>query len=135
MLIVAVLILLVFSGLIGLVTDTANLQVARQRAQTAADAAAIAAWHEFHNGNTAGMLRAAEGDAARNGVTAGEMAKIEVHCPPQVGDYSTDSNAVEASIVVQAPTIFMRVFGKSAVTVRARAVALAAQSGLVTLGE
>ena len=134
-LISAMLIMFMLAGFLGLMTDTANLQLARQRTQTAADVAAVAAWHELQRGNTAGMLKAAENDAARNGVRSGDSAQLEIHCPPVAGDFAANPGAVEASIVAQSPTTFMRIFGQSAVTVRARAVAIAGRTGSATLGE
>jgi uncharacterized membrane protein len=134
-LISAMLIMLMLAGFLGLMADTANLQLARQRTQTAADAAAIAAWHELQRGNTAGMLRAAEGDAARNGVRPGDSTHLEIHCPPVTGDFAANPSAVEASIVAQAPTMFMRIFGQNAITIHSRAVAIGGRSGSATLGE
>ena len=128
--------LLIMAGFLGLMADTAHLQLARQQAQTAADAAAIAALHELDRGNTGGMLEAARGDAARNGLKHGENGVvIDVHCPPMTGDRTSDTNAVEATVRQQAPTLFMGMFGQSSVGVAARAVAIKGAGGRATLGE
>ncbi len=126
------LILLIMACFVGLITDTANLQCTRLRTQTAADAAAIAAWQEMHRGNTGGMQRAAESDAARNGAS---KARVELNSPPRAGSFAADPGAVEARVVQQNPTLFMRIFGRTTVAVEARAVAIAGRSGGVTLGE
>ncbi len=128
------LMLFLLAGLLGLLADTAHLQYARQRTQTAADAAAISAYLEFEKGDTAGMRLAAQADAARNGL-AGDRVQVEVHCPPLRGEHAADNSAVEVSIVEEAPTLLMGIFGHSAVTVAARAVAMKGSNGRVTLGE
>jgi uncharacterized membrane protein len=132
----AMMILVIVAGFLGLMADTASLQYTRQKAQNAADAAAIAAYHEFRRGNTGGMIEAARGDAARNGLREGvDGTRVEVSAPPKIGEFSADSSAVEATVSQEAPTLFMRMFGPSAVFVSARAVAVAGANGGVTLGE
>jgi uncharacterized membrane protein len=132
----AMMVLLIMAGFLGLMADTAHLQFARQRAQTAADAAAIAALHELEQGNTGGMLEAARGDAGRNGVKNGENGvSIDVHCPPLSGDHVSDTEAVEATVSQRSPTLFMGMFGQYTVGVGARAVAIRGADGRATLGE
>jgi hypothetical protein len=126
------LILLMLCGFLGLMTDTARLQYARTRAQTAADAAAVAAYLEMRKGNTAGMQPAAQADAARNGLP---LASVAIDYPPRIGAYAADTSAVEARITEHSPAMFMRMFGQSSVTVTARAVAIPHPTGGVTLGE
>jgi len=126
------IVLVMLCGFLGLMADTAQLQYVRMRAQTAADAAAVAALHEMRGGNAVSMQAAAVDDAARNGVKG---ATIQVNCPPLSGEHSGDTTAVEARIVERTPTLFMAIFGHSSVTVLARAVAIADAKGGVTLGE
>ena len=131
-LISALIILTVLCGFLGLMTDTAHVQYVRQRAQTAADAAAVAAYLEMQKGNTGGMRPAALADAIRNGAISPEVA---VFCPPSSGNFTKDTTAVEAVVTELSPTFFMRILGSEAVTVTARAVAVRDPKGGVTLGE
>jgi uncharacterized membrane protein len=130
----SLIILLMAAGFLALIADTAHLQYARQRAQTAADAAAITALYEVEHGNSFGMRRAAELDAARNGV-AGESATVEINYPPLSGEYASDLKAVEARISNPAPGFLARILRLNPGVAGARAVAIRAASGRVVLAE
>ncbi len=134
-LISALLLLILIAAVTGIFTETAQLQQARQMAQTAADAAAVAACFEMRKGNTSGMRAAAEADAARNGFSSERGASVVVHTPPMSGEFQANTGAVEVELSVEQPLILMKMFGPSTVRIAARAVATAGAAGQVTLGE
>jgi uncharacterized membrane protein len=119
-------------GLIaGLALDTAYLQWMRQRAQTAADSAAIAAMLELkHASGLATAAEAARHDAALNGFTdrAGG-AEVEIDSPPRFGAFAGRSGYVEAIVRRAVPTMWMALAGRRSATVAARAVAQVSGSG------
>lgn len=129
------LILLLTAGFMALVADTANLQAARLRVQTAADAAAVSAFYQLRAGNTGGMLVAAKRDGGRNGVRESDGAVYTVNCPPQTGAFAEDTGAVEITVAYPSPALLMRMFGAKDVVVTGRAVATSGLNGRPTLGE
>jgi hypothetical protein len=112
----------VLIAFVGLAFDVGYMQWCRRRAQTAADAAAIAgAWAvqmgesvttEGKNGSSVNGFT-----DAQNGVT------VTINNPPSSGSYSGSSGAVEAIVSQDAPSYFMRILGFNTLPVRARAVA------------
>jgi Putative Flp pilus-assembly TadE/G-like len=112
----------VLLAFVGLAFDVGYLQWSRRRAQTAADAAAIAgAWAGMQGEpvTTAGQNSSADNGFkdSTNGVT------VTINKPPSGGSYSTDPTAVEAIVSQDAPSFFMQVLGVKILPVRARAVA------------
>jgi len=122
-LILFAMLFVVLAGVLGLVFDGARLSFERQRAQTAADAAAIGGVQELRRGNNDNQTQvtpAAEYDAGLHGF---EASDVTVHFPPVNGEHANDSNYVEVFVAKQVPTTFMRIFGPRTSTVRARSVA------------
>jgi Flp pilus assembly protein TadG len=110
--------------LIGLAIDTGNLQLAKIRMQTAADAAALGAVQELRAGGTGGLAAAARDDAAANGYIDGQSSvEVSVHNPPASGYYTADTSAVEVIIRKDVKTFFMSLIGFHTMNVTARSVA------------
>jgi hypothetical protein len=119
--------LTVFLGFAALATDVGMLFHDKRLIQTAADSAAIAGASELNNGD---VTASAQGDAAKNGVTDGvNGATVVVNNPPLSGPHTCANDAtycnnyVEVIATQSKPTFFLNVFGRSAVSVSARAVA------------
>jgi hypothetical protein len=111
-------------GFAALATDVGVLLREKRLVQIAADSAAIAGAAEF---NYTDVLTAAQAAATQNGFTAGASgATVIVNGPPggpQFGPYAGNSNYVEVIVSQDQPTVFMGLFGRSPMTVTARAVA------------
>ncbi len=123
-LLTAVGMMFVLLAFVGLAFDVGYMQWSRRRAQTAADAAALAAAWAVEQGDavtTSGQN--ASGDNgfkdSTNGIT------VTINQPPSSGSYTGDATAVEAVVSQDAPSFFMRVLGYNTLPVRARAVARA----------
>src|SRR5262249_30353480 len=98
----------------------------RRRAQTAADAAALAGAEQLWRAGTTQVVSAANSAAAANGFTNAPGPKgttVTVNNPPTSGYYTSDSSYVEAIISQDRPTLFMGVLGLSTGRASARAVA------------
>lgn len=125
-----VLVALAMSVLLGFAafaTDIGVMLHERDRAQTAADSAAIAAAENLQFGASA-ATQAAIKDAALNGFTDGSNgAHVSVSDPPAAGEVENSNFAakgfVKVTIAQDNPTYFMRVFGRNSMTVAASAVA------------
>ena len=122
-------ILLIASGLmfvllafVGLAFDVGYMQWLRRRAQTSADAAAMAgAWAVLEGGS---MTTEGKAASSINGYTDGTSGiTVTINSPPTLGSYTADPTAVEAIVSQDAPAFFMRVLGFNTLPVRARAVA------------
>jgi hypothetical protein len=122
-------ILLVVAGLmfvllafVGLAFDAGYLQWSRRRAQTAADAAALAgAWAVQIGGS---VTAEGQNSSKVNGFEDGRNAvTVTINKPPTIGSYTSDPSAVEAIVSQDAPAFFMRILGFNTLPVRARAVA------------
>jgi Flp pilus assembly protein TadG len=110
-------------GFVGLAVDVGYMQYERRRLQAAADAAAMGALREMELGNT-DLTTAGQNDSALNGFTNGQgNTTVTINNPPASGTYSGVSTAVQAIVQKRVPTFFMSVFGQSAVTLSAQAVA------------
>jgi len=119
-LILAALSMALLLGFVALAVDVGLLFHARRVMQTAADSGAIAGAEEVNYGD---VTAAAQADAARNGVTNGTKgATVTVNRPPLSGPHAGSSSYVEVIVSQSQSTYFMNVFGRSAVTVSARAV-------------
>jgi hypothetical protein len=105
----------VLLAFVGLALDVGYLQWSRRRAQTAADAAALAGgWAKQMGGSVA-----AEGrfGAEMNGFKHNdEGVRVTINNP-----YAGDSDAVEAIVEQDAPSFFMRALAWNTLPVRARA--------------
>src|SRR5437016_3377525 len=109
-LLTAVGMMFVLLAFVGLAFDVGYLQWSRRRAQTAADAAALAAAWAVVEGDpvtTSGQNSSADNGYkdSTNGVT------VTINKPPSSGSYTSDATAVEAVISQDAPSFFMRVLG------------------------
>jgi Flp pilus assembly protein TadG len=127
-----VLALPVLFGMVGLAFDIGFLEMLKHKAQTAADAAAIAGAVDLPYGSMTTSARAA---SAVNGFTNGvNGASIVVNNPPSIGPHaggscsggspSPNCNYVEVVVSQPEPTFFLRMVGAASSTpVAARAVA------------
>jgi hypothetical protein len=127
-------------GCVALAADVGLMLRAKRLLQTAADSAAIAGALEINfaamDGNT--VTNAANLAAQKNGFTNGSNGvTITVNPTPTSGPHAGLPGYVEVIAAQSQPTFFMQVFGRSSMTVSARAVAtnLSTTSGCVyTLG-
>ncbi len=113
-------------GFVAFGIDVEALFHAKRTAQSAADAAAIAAAEESSNGNTAEQS-AANAIAKLNGIPTAVL----LHTPPSTGNYTgtTTGSYIEAVVSQPVSTYFIGVINhKTTMTVSARAVAAAGQS-------
>jgi hypothetical protein len=114
----AITVILACAALAG---DVGYLQYQKQRMQTAADSAALAAAAEFNYGDFA---TAAKTDAATNGFTDGASGvTVTVNNPPLSGSNAGKSQYLEVIVANNQPTYFMHALGINWVKVQARAVA------------
>jgi Flp pilus assembly protein TadG len=115
---------LALTSLMGMAAFSVDVGVmfnAKRTLQTAADAGAIAGASEY---NYTDVTAAAKAATAQNGMTDGSNGvTITVNNPPGSGTHTGTSSAVEVIAAKAVPTIFMKIFGKSTMTVKARAVA------------
>ena len=115
-------------GFAGLALDVTYLQMWKRKAQTAADAAAQSAAIELkRTRSSSSASSAALSDAAANGFVHGVDATVTVQNPPASGGHAGDTKFAQIFVSKDAPTYFMRVFGRDAVTVGASAVSGLAQ--------
>lgn len=119
----AAVLITVLALFFGFILDTGYLQTTRQRAQIAADAAAVAAAHAIRESSR--PLEAAQRDATVNGFNPKD---IVVQSPPLTGKFVGNTKAVEVSVSRRTPTFFMGLVNKGEVTVSARSVAIATES-------
>lgn len=115
--------LFMLCGFAGLALDVSYLQMWKRKAQTAADAAAQSAAIELKRTKSSqSATSAAFADAAANGFVHNVDSTITVQNPPTSGSRQGDVRFAQVFVSRPAPTYFMRVFGRSAVTVAATAV-------------
>lgn len=113
------------AGVLRLALDGGRVFLEKRRAQAAADAGAAGAVQEMRRGlrdyvtdirpaalNDAGLMDYSDANAT-----------ITVNNPPLAGPSAGNSDFVEVIVAKEVPTTFMRIFGPSFSTVRARAVA------------
>jgi len=110
-------------GCLGLAIDNGMLYAEKRQMQTAADATALAAAHEWRQQNYSGYVAAAKEDAAKNGFEVSENVDIDVNVPPKSGPRAGDTNFVEVIIRENVPLMFMRALRSEPALVKARAVA------------
>ena len=107
----------------GLVIDLGRMHSYKREMQNAADAAALAAAHEWRKENFSSYGDAAREDAALNGFDEDNGAEVDVNVPPASGTKAGDPDFLEVVIRQDAPMFFMRVFRSTPPSVSARAVA------------
>jgi hypothetical protein len=116
----------VLLGMLGLAFDVGFLEMMNRRAQTAADASALAGAIDLPYGT---MTTSAQAAAALNGFTSAGGAHVTVNNPPLYGPHASSAcgspcNYVEAIVSQPEPTFFLRMVGVGKTeTVSARAVA------------
>jgi len=96
-LLIAAGLMFVLLAFVGLAFDVGYLQWSRRRAQTAADAAAMAgAWAVQMSGS---MVTEGRASSALNGFTNGsDNTTVTINNPPVTGTYTSDASAVEAIV-------------------------------------
>jgi Flp pilus assembly protein TadG len=114
-------------GFMALAVDTGYFFHEKRMAQSAADAAAVAAAEESVAGASSNMQSVANSIAKMNGfdtTLATNPAKVQINNPPLYGAYAGNSNYVEAIVSRPVPTLLLGAFNptKTAMTVSARAV-------------
>src|SRR5215472_2532303 len=92
-LLTAAVMMFVLLGFVGLAFDVGYMQWLRRRAQTAADAAALAGAWAAIEGDT--VTTSGQNASADNGFTSGSSGvTVTINQPPSSGSYSSDSSAV-----------------------------------------
>ena len=123
----AVGMMFVLLAFVGLAFDVGYMQWSRRRAQTAADAAAVAAAWAVVQGDA--VTASGQNGSADNGFTdSTNGVTVTINKPPSVGSYTSDATAVEAVVSQDTSAFFMRILGFNTLPVRARAVAKAGYS-------
>jgi Flp pilus assembly protein TadG len=118
------LILGILFGVGGLAVDAGMWYATKRSAQSAADAAALAAALEVARGSTATEVEArAKADAESNGYSDASGATITINNPPTSGPSAGVASAVEAIVQQPVPSFLSAVIRSEQVTVAARAVA------------
>jgi Flp pilus assembly protein TadG len=132
---VVVFVALCLTGMVGVVAlavDGGVLLDDQQQLQAAADAAALAAATDLFTNYLANQgadssgtaAQSAQNTAAANNFTNGSNgATVTVNIPPQSGTFSGQAGYAEVIISYMQNRYFSTVFGQSAITVTARAVA------------
>ena len=114
-----VLSLAVLMGIVALAVDVGSIVVTKQREQSAADAAVLAAIGVIYDGgSTSAAVAEAHTYASDNGYATG----VTVNIPPTQGDYVGDTNAVEVVIEGEVSPIFGGALGLGPWHLSARAV-------------
>jgi hypothetical protein len=116
--------LIALCAVVGLAFDIGYLFDDKRRAQTAADAAALAGAREWRKAGNAGVVAAANAGAATNGFTNGQNGTdVVVNIPPTSGYYANNPSFLETIVTRSRPTLFLGIVNFQSGTVRARAVA------------
>ncbi|MGC2162891.1 MAG: pilus assembly protein TadG-related protein [Silvibacterium sp.] len=123
-LVIGALSMMVLLAFMALATDVGLLFRAKRNAQIAADAAAVAGTLDYkYNASVSSAQAAGQAAATANGITNGVGgAVVTINVPPKNGP-NQSLGFVEAIITQPNSTTFMSIFGHSAVSVAARAVA------------
>jgi Flp pilus assembly protein TadG len=123
-LVLVALCMTVLMGFMALAIDVGLMFRAKRGLQIVADAAATAGALEYYNtGSGAGVSTAARAAATANGVTNGVGGAVVTVINPVTSGAHTGSGTVEVDVSQPNPTFFMKVLGRSSMTVAARAVA------------
>jgi hypothetical protein len=120
-------------GFMALAVDTGYFFHEKRMAQSAADAAAIAAEEEYTSGNSGNMQSVADAMAKMNGfdtTLATNPATVQINTPPKYGTYASSSTYVEVIVSRSVPTLLLGAFNpkRNTMTVAARAVSGGGQS-------
>lgn len=120
-------------GFMALAIDTGYFFHEKRMAQSAADAAAVAAAEEAIAGDSSNIQAVANAIAKMNGFDPGAAtnpATVQINSPPRYGNYAGSSGYTEAIVSRQLPTLLLGVFSssRSTMNVGARAVAGGGQS-------
>lgn len=108
----------------GLAVDSGEVYEDYRRAQTAADAAALAGAFEKFYGRDASIHTSAYTEAGNNGFADNQDGiDVVVHHPPISGMYAGDQFSVEVTVSQPSPTFFLGVLGIDTINYTARAVA------------
>jgi len=120
------LMLVVIMGMAALGVDVGYWRYQQRLAQSAADAAAIAAADELNYPSLADWNAAAKNDAAANGFTdnGGVSVSVTADSPPTSGAYLGNVNAVQVSVSQKQPVYFGAAFGLTPKWIGATATAL-----------
>lgn len=133
-----VLCLFALVGVVAIGTDAGRLFLEEQRAQTAADGAALAAagvlYQRYPTDNgldpAGAAAAAAQQLAAANGFGGDATSTVTVNIPPVAGDFVGKRGYVEVIVQDQIPASFSGIFGSRTLTVTARAVARGIKKGV-----
>jgi Flp pilus assembly protein TadG len=110
-------------GAIGVAVDAGQLHWTRLRAQTAADAAVLAAVREQQTGSTFSVVQeAGRSAAASNGFSYGIDDTSVAIQRPATGALASDNSALEVLVTRTVPVALLRFLGSTPGTVTARAV-------------
>jgi len=127
MMVLAAVVLPALLAVAALALDAGYMFDYKQRMGAAADAAALAGAFEIKRStsiDSATLNPYVRDDAARNGFTNGVGGiTVTISRPPVTGLHIGDNKYVEVVISRPTPTFFAKIFGSTAVTVSARAVA------------
>ena len=108
----------------GLALDTGEVYEDYRRAQTAADAAALAGAFEKFYGRDGAIVASAYDEATANEFTDNvDGIDVVVNHPPATGFYTGDAFSVEVTVSQPSPTYFLRVLGIDTIDYTTRAVA------------
>ena len=123
--------IVILMGCASLAIDVGFLWGTKERMQTAADAAAIAASDALLGGGSGNVTTAGRASTAQNGFTNGvgttgntNLVGVTVNQPPTSGAFTANSQAIEVIVQQTQPSMFTSVMGISSVAVSARAVAM-----------
>ena len=123
--------IVILMGCASLAIDVGFLWGTRERMQTAADAAAVAASDSLMGGGSGNATTAGRASTAQNGFTNGaatagnsNLVTVTVNKPPTSGAFTSNSQAIEVIVQQTQPSMFMSVMGISSVPVSARAVSI-----------
>ena len=101
----------------GLAFDSSYFYYEKRRAQTAADAGALAGAQELMRGSSTTITDAARKDTSLNRYTHQVNGiDVTVNHPPASGSYVGNNNYVEVIVSRPRPTWFIRMFGVSSAT-------------------
>ena len=120
-------------GFMALAIDTGYFFHEKRMAQSAADAAAVAAAEEAIANDSGNMQTVANAISKMNGFDPGAAtspATVQINSPPKYGSYAGSSGYTEVIVSRQLPTLLLGVFSpsRSTMSVGARAVSGGGQS-------
>jgi hypothetical protein len=118
-------------GFLALAIDVGVLFHSKRSMQTAADAAAVSAAQDYMwNQSTTGAQAAGKSASAANGYTdATSGVTVTINLPPTSGPNTGSGGFAEAIVTQPVGTAFMGMFGRSSISVTARAVAATPTNG------